>query len=324
MKRLLIVALAACGSDGAKPSDAAIDAAIDAALPDALLDAPAPPPNAHRYVIDHELLPTNNNQARMYALDLDSDGQVDNQLGMVMGTLAGMGLDPQPPLTHAIDTGAAIMLADLDATTLTSGTATFAMFQGANPMPAPCTGASDPVCRHHLAGTATFDVAATSPNDPPLTGAIAGGLVDAGPGILHLTTSFLGANVSLQLIGARVRLTSPSDAQIMTGILAGGVSTTEIDATLIPAMQTAISAQIALDCHALTSPPQCGCTDGTTGKTFISLFDTNQDCAVTATEIKMNSLIMSLLAPDVTIGSQQALSLGVGITAVHAAFLPPT
>lgn len=322
MKRLLIVALAACGNDGAKPSDAAIDAAIDAAMPDALIDAPAPPPNAHRYVIDHERLPTTNNEARTYGLDLDSDGVVDNQLGMVIGTLAGMGFDVEAPLTHAIDTGATIMLADVESASLTGGTATFALVQGTNAMPAPCNGAADTTCRHHLAGTATFEVATTSPHDAPLAGTISGGVLNAGPGTIHIATSFFGAPITLQLIGARVRLTQPTEALLMSGVIAGGVTQTELDATLYPGMQTAITAQIALDCTALTSPPACGCADGSTGKTDIGLFDANQDCAVSVDELKTNSLILSLLAPDVTIGTEQALSFGVGITAVHAAFVP--
>lgn len=318
MKRILVVALAACGSDGAKQADAA----IDTRLPDALIDAPAPPPNAHRYVIDRELMPTNNQQARMYGLDLNNDGQVDNQLGMVIGTLSAMGFDVQATIDHTIDTGASIMLPDLEAVSLASGPATFTIFQGANPMPAACAGANDPTCRHHLAGTATFDVAATSPRDAPLAGTISGGVLDAGPGTVHVATTFFGAPLTLALIGARVRLTQASDTEIMTGVVAGAVPVTELDSTVYPSMATAITAQIAVDCTALTSPPQCGCASGSAGDTEMGLFDANQDCAVTADEIKTNSLIMSLLAPDVTIGTEQALSFGVGITAVHAAFVP--
>jgi hypothetical protein len=43
---------------------------------------------------------------------------------------------------------------------------------------------------------------------------------------------------------------------------------------------------------------------------------------VSQAEIKTNSLIVSLLAPDVTIDATPALSLGVGVSAVHAAFTP--
>jgi hypothetical protein len=329
MRTLCLLALLGCGSnhdasiDAAKQIDAKpIDARPIDAPADALFDAPMAPAGAHRYVIDHQHLPTNSNEARTYGLDLNNDGNVDNQLGMVNGTLVGMGFLVQPVLDHAIDTGSIEMLADLEAADLTTAAqATFTLFDGANAMPAPCNGSSDTTCRHHLAGTATFDVLA-SPHDPPLAGAIAAGVVTAGPGTLHLRTSVFGSLVDLKLIGARIKLGQVSDASIMTGVIAGAITQDEIDTSVYPPLQTTLTAEVALDCNALTSPPSCGCTSGSTGSTVISLFDTNHDCAVSLDEIKTNSLITALLAPDVTIDAMPALSVGVGISAVHAAFTP--
>jgi hypothetical protein len=319
---LCAVLVLGCGNDAAKPIDGAIDVAVDTARPDALLDAPAAPPGAHRYVIDHELLPTNNTQAKMYGLDLDNDAMVDNQFGMVEATFAGMGFDDQAAVDHLIDTGTVIMLADLEAADLTTAaTATFTNYDGANPMPAACNGSADTTCRHHLAGTGTFDIATTSAHDTPLTGAVAANVFTGGPGQVHFPVSLLDATVSVPLIGARVKLTAITDTGV-TGIVAGGISQTVIDSTLIPAVRLGVTAQIANDCNALTSPPACGCADGTTGKTFIGLLDANQDCAVTDDEIKNNPLFMALLAPDVMIDGQMALSVGIGVTAVHAAFTP--
>lgn len=63
----------------------------------------APPTDApftgevHRYAIDSFDLPMSNQQARMLADDLDGDHQVDNQVGMVIATLATqMDLAPNP------------------------------------------------------------------------------------------------------------------------------------------------------------------------------------------------------------------------------------
>ncbi|CAN5662684.1 hypothetical protein BH11MYX1_BH11MYX1_29760 [soil metagenome] len=317
---VLILVLAACGNNNSEPSDAA--KSIDARPPDALLDAPPPPASAHRFVLDHERLPSSNNQARAYSLDLNNDGTADNGLGMALASLSSMGFDVQAPLDRAIDTGTIEILADIETTDLVTSTqATVALLDGANALPTPCLDASDIICRHHLAGTSTFDVATTS-HDTPLTGAIVTGVLDAGPGALHLRTVVFGAPVDLALIGARVRLQQPSDAAIMTGIVAGAITQAEIDTSLIPAIQTGVSAQIALDCSALTSPPECGCTTGSGGKSLLVLFDTNQDCVVSNAEIKSNSLITVLLAPDVSINSVQALSFGVQVSAVHAAFTP--
>jgi len=318
-----VVLVLGCGNDAVKPIDGAIDVAVDTAPPpDALLDAPAPPAGARRYVIDHEHLPTNSNEALMYGLDLDNDATVDNQFGMVEAAFAGMGFDDQPAVDHVIDTGAVIMLADLEAADLTTAaTASFTIYGGANPMPAACNGSADTTCRHHLAGTATFDVATTSAHDTPLAGTVAANVFTGGPGQVHFPVSLLGATVFMPLIGARVKLTAITDSGV-TGVVAGAISQTTIDSTLIPAIRLGVTAQIANDCHALTTPPACGCVDGSRGKTFLSLLDANQDCAVTNDEIKNNSLFMALLATDVVIDGQPALSMGVGVTGVHAAFTP--
>lgn len=328
MRTLCLLALLGCGSDHDATIDAAkqidarpIDARPDAPA-DALLDAPMAPLGAHRFVIDHQYLPTTNNEARMYGLDLNGDSVVDNQLGMVNAAVAGMGFSTQPVLDHAIDTGGIEILADLEATDLTTAAqATFTLLDGANAMPAPCNGINDTTCRHHLAGTATFDVLA-SPHDTPLAGAIAAGVVTAGPGTLHLRTSVFGSLVDLKLIGARVKLSQPTDASIMTGVIAGAITQDEINTSVYPPLQTGLTAQIALDCNALTSPPACGCTSGSPGSTVISLFDTDHDCKVSLAELESSSLLTSLLTPDVTIDAMPALSVGVGVTAVHAAFTP--
>jgi hypothetical protein len=49
----------------------------------------------------------------------------------------------------------------------------------------------------------------------------------------------------------------------------------------------------------------------------------DSDCMITVDEIKNNSLIVSLLAPDVTVEGMQALSLGVSVHAVVATFSGP-
>lgn len=317
-----VAVLGACSDKGSAKPDAAVDAAIDAP-PDALLDAPDPRPDQHRFVIDKIHVPTTNNQARMYGLDLDNDQAIDNQLGMVMGTLAGMGFPIQMQTDAQVDTGMSITLAEMVDTDAVAATATVTLFSGTNPMPSACAGAADTICRHHLAGTATFDVAATSAHDAPLAGATVGGVYTAGPGHLHVRGLVpLGGATDILLIGARVKLTGVTATGWGESVIAGAVSQTELDTKVFPAMQVGIMAQVTHDCTALTSPPGCGCASGSTGKTEINLFDTNHDCAVSIDEIKNNSLIQSLFAPDVMVEGQMALSYGIGVTAKHAAFTP--
>jgi len=86
-----------------------------------------------------------------------------------------------------------------------------------------------------------------------------------------------------------------------------------------PAIQTQLVPIITRDCPNATAPT-CTCTDSSTGKTILGLFDANDDCMVTVEEIKTNSLIVSLLSPDVTINGKMALSLGIKATAVKGTY----
>jgi hypothetical protein len=325
MRSLLLVLVACGGNSSGKHPDAMIDARPD---------APPPPPGHYYFVIDHETVPTNNTEARADGLDLNGDGTVDNQFGMVLGTLSSMGFDIQGAVSKSVDTGATLMLADLYALDFanTAG-ATFMVYDGANPSPAPCNGSADAVCRHHLAGTGVFDIDANSPRDTPLAGKAVGGRFDLGPGHLPLQLAmFGGVPLHLHLIGARVRLSTVSADHISSGILAGAVPQSDMNTMVFPQMAASLVPIVQRDCCGLaTSPggvtcnpnatPSCGCTDGSTGKTMLGLLDTSpKDCVITAGEIQNNSLFMALFAPDVMVEGQMALSLGVTITAVTGGF----
>ncbi|HEU0032900.1 MAG TPA: hypothetical protein VFQ53_19845 [Kofleriaceae bacterium] len=318
---LLCAPLALMGCDGVSKNPVDIDAAIDSPI-----DSPddgAIQLTAHRYIIDKQLIPTNNTQARDFGLDLDGDAVVDNQLGMVMGTLAGQGFEVQTPVATSVDRGEILLLAELGANGFVSGPVSFTLFSGADPQPPPCNGAGDTICRHHLAGTGSFTVAAGSAHDMPLTGALVGGIAttDVGSGHLQLVTNLGGGRVVLNLLGARAKLSAISDATVANGVIAGAVTRTEIDTKLLPAWQMSFDAAVARDCPG--AAPTCSCISGSQGQTLQQLFDTTpRDCSISLTELMNNSLIQSLLAPDVTIDGQQALSLGIGVTAVKAAFTP--
>jgi hypothetical protein len=323
---IIVCVLAACGSDNHKPPDAAVDAPID---------VPPPPPGHYHYVVDHLMTPRNNNEARMYGMDLDNDALVDNQLGMVMSTLDGMGFTVQTDTDHAIDTGGLITLVDLYAEDFTTTvTPTLTTYDGANPFPFPCNGTGDTTCRHHLAGTAMFTI--TSTMDPPLAGTITAGALLAGPGQLEVELEFGSATpIKLTLIGARTKFAAATATTITGGVIAGAVSQADINAKLVPGMATGFQALVQRDCCGLaTSPggatcnptatPACGCVANSTGRNVIGLFDaTPKDCMITAGEIQNNVLIQALLAPDVSINGTMGLSMGFGYTGIVGAFAAP-
>jgi hypothetical protein len=247
----------------------------------------------------------------------------------VLGTLAGMGFDVQGQVDMSVDHGQTLLIADLSALDFTTTTgSTFTTYDGGMAFPSACNGPGDTTCRRHLDGHGMFTLAADSAHDTPLAGDAVAGTFNDGPGHLEIEGAFFGAGgtAKIDLIGARVRLTGVTATNIGPSILAGAVTMTDVNGKLIPAWQMAVTAQIQKDCCGLATSPggatctpsTCGCVDGSTGKTDIGLFDTNHDCAVSIDEIKNNSLIMALLAPDVMIDGQEALSFGMQVTATHA------
>ncbi len=318
---LALCVSAACGNVNQAPDAMVVP---DVLIPDASPDAPVA--TAHRWVIDGQRIPTTNPEAQMFGLDLNGDMVVDNQLGSVFAALNSQGFEIQGATDTAISRGTILMLGEAQVGGPGGPTAaTFTLYTGANPQPPACMSASDPVCRRHLQGNASFDLAAGSPVDPPLAGTLANGTLLAGPGHLHVSIMFglaTSTPITVELLGARVRLQTVSATSLGQSVIAGGISMTERDTKLIPAIHQTAVAAVAADCTS-TVPPDCGCAAGSTGRTYLSLFDTTpKDCVISLQEISGNSLIQSLLAPDVTLEGQQALSLGFGVTAVKATFTP--
>jgi len=280
----------------------------------------------YHYAVDKAFMPDGPAAARASGLDVDGKEGVDNQLGMVLGTLADMGFDLQTSIDDAINAGDINLLVSLQTPSFTSaGGAGVKVLLGDNPSPAPCTDPLNPAtCAQHLKGTGMFDVTS---EQAALTGKIVSGTMNAGPGDLSLQISIAGATVNLDLIGGRAQASGMSEDKITSVIVAGAVTEENLNNDVLPAIAGQLGPIIADDCTALDMPmgtPPCGCPDGSTGKQVISLFDTApKDCMITVDEIKNNGLIMSLLAPDVNIGGVMALSLGLKVSTVKATFTVP-
>ena len=129
--------------------------------------------------------------------------------------------------------------------------------------------------------------------------------------------------IKLSLLAPHVKLASVTEGAIASIIVGGAISQTEVDTKLIPGMREGLEAAVMQDCTMLSNPPTCGCPESSSAKTYIGLFDTNNNCDISVDELRNNSLIQSLLAPDLSINGVAGLSIGFGATAVHAAFSPP-
>lgn len=287
---------------------------------------PTPVGTHYQYVSSEAFVPTNNNQAREYGLDLDGNKQVDNQLGMVLGTLSTMGFDVQGTIDEAVSEGSIILLVDFQTEDFTNTSAAgLKVLLGDNPMPQPCTDPENPTpetCGKHLEGTGMFSIAAGAPDNAAVAGKIINGTFNGGPGDISLQIALGGTDaIQLDLIGARAKASGITENSIESVILGGALTEEDLNTKVIPAIQSQIAPIIAEDCNAPTSPPMCGCEAGSTGATVLNLFDAApKDCAVTVDEIKNNSLIQSLLAPDVEINGTPSLSLGIKVVTSKATF----
>jgi hypothetical protein len=289
----------------------------------------------YHYVANKVFVPTTNTQAREYGLDLNKDGTVDNQLGMVLSTLGSMGFDIQTTIDKAVAEGSIILLADFQTKDFTNTTAAgIQVFLGDNEMPAACNSGEEYSetthmgCGHHLDGNGMFGISASSPTNAALGGKIVNGTFNGGPGDLTLQIALGGTTaIELKLIGARAKGSGITETAIGTAtsggmVLAGAVTKDDIDNKVIPQIQTQLVPIITRDCPN-AMPTTCTCNPDSTGKTILGLFDADHSCTVTVEEIKTNSLIVSLLSPDVTINGTMALSLGIKATAVKGTYTPP-
>ncbi len=284
-------------------------------------DEPVPEGPHYTYVVSGAQVPTSNPEATEFGLDLNGDRVNDNQLGSVLAALKSQGFDVQGAITEAVDQGDIILLMDLQTPSFSSSGGTgleVKLGTKAGAMPAPCTDSADTVCRKHLDGTGSFAVdTANSPTGAAVVGKIVGSTFNGGPGNISIKIA-LGSSegVQLDLIGARAKATGMSEDRLESVILAGALTEADLNAKVIPAIHMQLEPLVAADCTN-TTPPGCGCADGSTGKTVMNLFDTMpKDCVLKVEEIQNNTLIKSLLAPDVNIGGQPALSLGIKVQAV--------
>lgn len=290
----------------------------------------------HGYVVSKAFVPTNNDQARMFGLDLGAsksgtpDGTVDNQLGLTLSLLAGMGFAIQATIDTAVNEGSIILLVDFQTTDFASAKAAGLSIKiGASPNPQPCTNPSDPTtCGQHLKGTGMFSIAADSPKDALVAGTVANGTFNGGPGDLTLQIA-LGTTepLTLSLLQARGKATAISDTG-MTLTVGGALPASDLMTQVLPAIQVQVAAVVTRDCPA-AAPPTCTCTSTTTtGAFLLNTFDgdisATHDCTVSVEELAGHPLIKGLLAPDVcsmnTCTAADSLSVGIKVETVKATF----
>ena len=320
----LAAGLAACAPD------------VSPGAPDAMPRPDAAPKlpvgDHHPYAIDALSIPTTAAEGQALGLDVDGDGDVDNQLGAIVALLSSNGADINATVTEQIDRGELIHLADLQVQDLDNAeSSALYVWTGANPQPEPCLGATDTVCRQHLLGNGSFDVTATAPAEAMIFGDVVTWHYSGSRGTVTIEIPLFisDAALTLQMIDARAEV-DLSESQLTDGRLAGAVTDEYIQAEVLPQLVTVLGVLVAEDCTG--TAPDC-CIAGTDGETVLGYFDTDDSCTVSLAELQDSILLDSVLAPDVDLLDEEGLSgsdgvldsvsLGVGFTAVRASYEIP-
>ena len=289
-----------------------------------------------KFVANQLTLPQNSQQAEDLGMDLDGDplGRPDNALGTILAAVSSYGVGLQSSLDQAVQDGQVIVLVDLQATSLTTAADAGTTFLvGANPTPLPCTDEADPTtCGQHLDGSGSFEFADNVRPDAVLHGDMVGGLFVGGPGkiTLVLDLALVSEPITFNLIGAQTEF-SVSASGIGHGRIAGAVTTEQLFTEVLPSLHGLIQERVTDACGGV--PPDC-CESGSNGAAILRIFDTDNDCQISIDEIRTNSAVANLLAPDVDLldgdtfgpnqdGSKDAISLGIGFTAIPADFPDP-
>lgn len=284
------------------------------------------------YVLNEVKVPASANEASQLALDIDGDDRPDNALGGLLASLATTAeLDLQGGVDEQINAGGVIILADVQATDLSNATGVgLQVFLGGNASPAPCMDASDTTCGRHLDGNASFSI--TEDYDALVVGRIVNGSFSGGPGNITIELALdETSTIPLTLVGARVEM-SVTESGLTSGKLGGAILSEDVDSDVIPAVVSLIDGLLE-ECDPNATP--C-CPAGSTGETVLAFFDANEDCMVPQSELEENNLIASTIRnPDLDLidasgnfnpnddGEKDAISLGVGFSAVTGDFTAP-
>jgi hypothetical protein len=297
---LVLLLLAACGA--VKPTP----------MPAQPTEIPPATGVEYLFVTSRLLIPTTQEQAQTFALNVDGDTQQhpDNLFGglVTLLTSAAPNLDLQSNLDQAINTGQVVALHAVKANDpLNDPSVSWTIFQGQKAQEAPSFGGSD-----------NFTLDSAAPANTLIVGSLTNGHFTGGPGTVRIQMFILGQLVEVNLIGVRLEADfSPQGCA--NGKLAGGVTIDEFRSKILPAIADGLNQYIKTD----NSPP------------LLQTFDSDHDGTITTQELETNPLLMIAVSPDMDLldssgnfnpgqdGVKDSFSMGLGFTCVPASFATP-
>ncbi len=278
-------------------------------LPDACGDVGGTP---YEYVISDIYVPQS--LAEGVGVDYDGNGSIDNKLSSLMSLLLDQSTEFQvnDNLDEGIANGTLIVLGRIMAETF-SGDPDISMsiFQGTY------TGT---YTADILSGSGTFTWDSASPNVGTLCGRVYGaGITQAGPGDITLSLP-VNDTMTLSLVLHHARIEGVSSPEGWTDmVIAGAVLPADLKNTIIPSYVDNVNADIAADpvgSQFILDTFDDACSTELAG--CAGSPECAADGVITETELQCNSIINTILTPDVTIGGVQYVSFGIRVQAVPA------
>ena len=283
-----------------------------------------------------------------YAIDLNGDGRVDNQLGNIIGALTGQGLDVQSGVDMATADGTLVLLmseTSTDATFQTDSCATANVQLGQS------------VTNPDFSGSGHFTVD-SGQQGGMFNGPIKVGKFSSAPPSTTKTPVSLtillplvagAAPVKLVVQGAHLQFTRDASGKVTGGQLNGGILETDVQMNIIPNVAEILSNKLMNDNPQTSTDTQIAsifdnggkadpaCSAGTCKNPSYGprpgMCAAAKDNVIDTCEVSTAGLIQNVLAPDVQLfdangkyapnkdnTTKDSLSLGLAFTAVGATF----
>lgn len=281
---------------------------------------PVDPMGTHTtYVVDSVFVADTAADAAENAFDVDGVGSLhDNALGQALATVFGQINSDMNQIVEDMMLGARMVhLIDVQALALDNASGVGVdVFLGAD---------TDDDASDNFSGSESFGIVDAVVSET-MIGDIVDGRLRASLGTIPLQLALpdIEEPFVLSLTGARIE--AEFDGDRLVGHIGGGLLHAHIDEQLMPIVHTAIVRSVDIDCD------QEVCIPGTSGATFIDIFDADKDGDVSFSEVADHELVRMWTAPDIDLldidgvldpamdGIPDALSFAVEFTAVPARF----
>ncbi|HUQ00927.1 MAG TPA: hypothetical protein VM261_00470 [Kofleriaceae bacterium] len=279
---------------------------------------------SRQFVIDALDAPTTSEERNAASFDIDRDDQPDNIVFSAISALitAEPAFDLQPTVDASLASGHLLQLIEAE---LGAGCAMTMLYEGEDrDMPVNPT--------DNFSGEESFRVVGNRRGR--MAGTRTGAAVRAetgGQAELRLPLFRGGSPIELPLVEAQVRYEITDDG-VIEGAIGGAIRSDVVDGVVIPSFAASLQAVVARDCNGTF--PEC-CPSNSDGETMLGVFDANDSCAIELVEVRDQQFVRSIFAPDVDLydgprlapgrgdGIKDAVSIGIGFTAVNAFFLNP-